>query len=76
MTRSKGVFGRLGVQSGFVAVGKRLGMWTKMRLCFSVVWWLVAAKRERERERERERVRTRVCVIKERGKDEKPARSA
>ena len=41
-------------------------------------------RRERERERERERKRekerenacARVCVNKERGKDEKPARSA
>ena len=39
-------------------------------------------EREREKERERERERTRmcvcvcVCVNKERGKDEKPARSA
>ena len=37
-----------------------------------------AGKREKERDRERERenARARACVNKERGKDEKPARSA
>ena len=65
MTRSKGVFGGLGVRSGFCGGWEKVGGVDKnAALLLSGV--VAGRSEERERERERERTRAHACVCDQR----------